>query len=120
MKTTILYLDDEQDLAEIFEETFSSEDVHVVTFTEPESAVEFIQNNHVDIAFFDYLLIGTTGVEVARKYELKLPIVFITGQVDFVLDRPNFQILGKPFDPGEILNVIDQYREAQEKDGEEE
>jgi two-component SAPR family response regulator len=113
LKTTILYLDDEQDLVDIFAETFSSDEIHVVTFTEPESAVEFIQNNHVDLAFFDYLLVGTTGVEIAREHELKIPIVFITGQVDFVVDRPNFQVLGKPFDPGEIFDIIDQYRDTQ-------
>jgi DNA-binding NtrC family response regulator len=120
MKTTILYLDDEQDLADIFQETFTSDNVHVVAFTEPKDAVEFIKNNHVDIAFFDYLLVGTTGVEVARVNELTIPIIFITGQVDFVVDRPNFQVLGKPFDPGEILDIIDQYRETQKRHSEEE
>lgn len=57
-------------------------------FTDPEAALTYIFNNHVDILFTDHLMDGLTGIEVLRKIRgegYDFPIIMVTGDEDEAL-----------------------------------
>ena len=79
MQLRVLYLDDEPALCAIFFDEFSSEDIHVVTFTDPQKAIEAAIRNSHDIIFLDNRLPGINGDEVAKAMPPAVPKYLITG-----------------------------------------
>ena len=92
----IYYLDDEEDLCSIFSDEFSSDEIEVVTFTEPQNAIEAAQKVVPDMLFLDYRLPATTGDEVAKKFLESIPKYLVTGDIE-VKTEVKFQgIFSKP------------------------
>lgn len=106
MPLKIYYLDDEEALCENFADYFSSPDSVVSTFTDPQKAVNEINKNPPDILFIDYRLPGTTGDEIAKSLDPKLPKYLVTGDISVKTDYNFIQIFSKPYDEAEIKKVI--------------
>lgn len=110
MAFKVFYIDDEPDLLELFIDLFSSKNVEVVTFLDPEAAVRAIWAEPPDLLFVDSRLPKTTGAQVARLIDPAIPKVLITGDLATVPD-PNFSIVfSKPLNIPEIAGFIESLR----------
>lgn len=105
MSLKICYLDDENDLLEMFVDTFSGDGREIVTYNLPESAIEGIRKNPPDVLFIDYRLPKYTGDQIALMLDPKIPKFLITGDIQ-VKSNYNFEaILEKPYK----IEVIEGY-----------
>ncbi|MCX6125906.1 MAG: response regulator [Proteobacteria bacterium] len=109
MPLRIVYIDDESDLCQVFVDNFASDDIQILTFTDPVEAVRFIANDVPDLVFIDYRLPKTTGIEIAKLIATSIPKVLISG--DLALNpSPEFvRTFGKPFNFTEIEAFIQGY-----------
>jgi len=109
MSLTVYYIDDEAELCEIFFDYFSSKEVSVYTFTDPEKAIESSITISPDLLFVDYRLQVTTGDEVAKKFDSKIPKFLITGDLSVKAKFSFDQIFTKPYDSEVIGQLISSY-----------
>lgn len=109
MPLKIVYLDDEAVLLELFSEIFSSEEIVIKTFTEPEDAILEVQQNCPDLIFLDYRLPKTTGEEVARRMHVSVPKALITGDLT-TSALPDFvKVFHKPYGVAEMKSFISHF-----------
>lgn len=106
MKLKILYIDDEQDLCDIFTELNSSDEVEIKTFVDPRAALAHSAQEKPDLVFMDYRLPGTTGDKVAAALNVAAPIYLISGDLNVKSSFEFIRILGKPVDHAEINKII--------------
>ena len=52
----ILVLDDEKEIANLVEVYLKNEDYHVFTFYDSKSAIQCIDNYHIDLAILDFMV----------------------------------------------------------------
>ena len=86
MPLNIVYIDDESGLCEMFEDNFTSKDICVKTFLDPEKALLAIANDPPDLVFLDFRLPGTTGDVVVTKIDRSIPVAMISGDLNV---KPN-------------------------------
>lgn len=106
MKLNVYYVDDEQDLCDIFEELNQSDQLNIKTYVDPFVAVADALKDPPDLVFLDYRLPGITGDKVAAVLNLKVPIYLISGDLNVKTDFIFSRIIGKPVDNSEIQKII--------------
>lgn len=105
----VYYLDDEPDLLEIFQDTFSDENIQISTFTDPAEALKAIQTAPPDLLFIDYRLPNTTGETFARKIDPSIPKALITGDLSTKAGEMFQALFSKPFRRAQIETFIRGY-----------
>ncbi len=108
MPSKVYYLDDEQDLVDIFSEIFSTVDRIVKPFSDPKLFLSAVQNDPPDLIFLDYRLPGLTGDQVAKEISPAIPKVLITGEMDVQPEVEYIAIIRKPFKIEEIESLMSQ------------
>lgn len=113
MPVKVYYLDDEIDLLSVFTDTFESSNVQVSTFDDPEKAIHAVNTTPPDIFFIDYRLPNMTGIDVALRIQVDIPIVLLTADSN-VANDPQTKILfkaifAKPFPVAEMEKFIESY-----------
>jgi DNA-binding response OmpR family regulator len=103
MPPKIVYIDDEEELCEVFRQIFSRKGFEVTVFSNPVEGMDYITANPPDIIFFDYRLPGKNGDELASQLSNSIPKYLITGELDIKTKYPFERIFHKPFKPDEIL-----------------
>jgi len=113
---TILIVDDEDMVLTSIESYLDLEtEYHVVTFTNPEKALEFIKENSVDLVISDYLMPEMDGIAfLAQVREIKpeIPRIILTGYADkenaikAINDVGLFQYIEKPWDNNDLRIII--------------
>ena len=118
MALSIVYLDDEIQLGEIFREFVESDAVRVHTFTEAHKAIDFCHQTPPEMAFIDFRLSDTTGIVVAKALDAEIFKVLVTGELVPPGSNSFDEVISKPFKLKEIQNVIARYEkdEAASKD----
>ena len=111
MRLKIYYLDDEDDLLEVFADTFSNADNTITTFSDPALALEAIRSSPPDLLFIDYRLPNTTGDEFAQKIDASIPKILMTGDTHLTLESKFETVLEKPYSVSEVRKWIAQYLE---------
>lgn len=106
MSFKIIYLDDEPHLCEMFEDNFSTPDVSVQTFVDPECAIKAINESNPDLVFLDYRLPKTTGDIVASRLSPDIPKALITGDLTVKSTQLFLRVFHKPFDFLEMEGFI--------------
>ena len=96
MPLKVYCLDDEPALLEILVDMFASEEVQMMTFTDPRAAIEAIRLDPPDLLFVDYRLPNTTGLLVAKQLNATFPIYLVTGEINMPHDPVFRGILHKP------------------------
>jgi DNA-binding NtrC family response regulator len=112
MRLKIYYLDDEQEILELFEDTFSLPEREITTFTAPEVAIEVIRKNPPDILFIDYRLPNYSGEEVAKMIDPGFPKVLVTGEMEVKSKYPFFSIIGKPWKKNQIELILNNLKNS--------
>lgn len=102
----VLYLDDEALIGEIFLEEFSTAEIQIMVFTDPQSAVAEANRNPPDLAILDYRLFGTTGDQIAQVLSPDITKYLISGESGIKTDYKFAGILTKPLNFEVIHNIL--------------
>ncbi len=106
MKLKIFYIDDEQDLCDIFEELNQSEFLQIKTYINPVTAIADALNDPPDLVFMDYRLPTMTGDNAAIAMNLDVPIYLISGDLHVQTNFEFTRIIRKPVDNSEFQKII--------------
>ena len=106
MKLNIYYLDDEKTLCEIFEEFFSTDTIHVKTFTDADVAIKACSELPPDILFIDMRLTGTTGDKVAQRVSENITKILVTGDLTYNSEYQFSDVISKPLDVEQIEKIL--------------
>ena len=108
----VVIVDDDVTEREILVELLSAPHRHVTAFDSGEAALEFLQQNSVDVAFLDHIMPGMSGAELAAKIKSLHPharIIMCTGYLVEVgyprLCEQAERVLHKPLNLGEVLQL---------------
>jgi DNA-binding NtrC family response regulator len=104
----VFYLDDEEELLSIFKETFESETVLITTFSNPKNFIKQALKSPPHLAFLDYRLPSTTGIEVAKEIPSSIQKVLITGDLNLSRIDGFLAILTKPFPIPQIVKILEE------------
>ena len=119
----ILALDDEEDALEVLVSAITAcqPDADVKGFNSPTEALEYAEENQMDIAFLDVRMPGITGLDVAKKLKKinpKINIIFSTGFSEFASDAFSIHASGylmKPITTKDVRKELDNLRNPVEK-----
>jgi DNA-binding NtrC family response regulator len=78
----ILVLDDVLDAVNLIKRILERKGYQVITFTEEEGAIDFVEKNRVDLAILDIKLKKMSGVEVLEEIKKRSPdtrVMMLTG-----------------------------------------
>lgn len=115
---TILTLDDEKKGLSVLTDAVKkvSPDSDIYPFNDYDLALEFINNNKIDVAFLDINLNGYSGIDVAyhiKKTNPKVNIIFATGYSEFKTEAFDMRASGylmKPITPDQVKEEMDNLR----------
>jgi DNA-binding NtrC family response regulator len=113
---TIVVVDDEEMVLTSIESFLSLEtEYHIHTFTSPSTALEFIEQQPVDLVISDYLMPemdGITFLGKVRNIKPEVPRIILTGYADkenaikAINEIGLFQYIEKPWDNDDLQIVI--------------
>ena len=112
--TSVLVVDDDQDLAEMLGIVLNGVGMEVDLVSRGDEAIEVFKNSQPDLVLLDIMLPGTDGIEVCkaiRKQSLRVPIVMLTAKGDTHdivkgLEAGADDYMVKPFKPSELIARI--------------
>ncbi len=112
MSATILFVEDQKEIAEIYKTALTNRGYKVMSINHGSQALELIEKNaeDIDIMVSDIVLPGVSGISLAHKLRSRCPgshILLITGYSEMLADDIGFPILGKPFTPSQLLEEIE-------------
>jgi len=125
VEKTILIVDDEVTVREIFKDFFGAAGYRVLTAEGADNAIEILNEQDIDVIFLDLRLFGTNGLELGRRIrrEKPLSILFaITGWAglfeveecreagfdDFFIKPVEFEMLEKAV--GDAFERVERWR----------
>lgn len=118
----VLVVDDDADLRKMLCAILLAEDHSVVAAGSAEEALEYLPFHTFQIAFLDHNLPGMEGLtlgEYLRRSNPHMQIALVTGSDDSDLRRESTRhhitFIAKPFEFEQILQVVRDYRAAQEE-----
>jgi two-component system LytT family response regulator len=120
MKYKVLIIDDEKlaiDLLEDYCRKISSLEV-AGTFTDPNRAFDFLQQEQVDLVFLDINMPELTGLELARLIPSQTAVIFATAYREFgveAFDLKALDYLLKPISYPRFLDAINRFFDSREK-----
>jgi DNA-binding NtrC family response regulator len=74
MEKTILIVDDEVTVREIFKDFFGASGYQVLTAEGADNAMEILEEREIDVIFLDLRLFGTNGLELGRRIRKEKPL----------------------------------------------
>ena len=109
----ILVIDDDVQLSKLIEEFLSTFNYEVKIIHEPESALQFLEKNKMDLVILDIMLPGIDGFQTLRKIraDSQIPVIMLTARGEVTdrivgLELGADDYLAKPFEPRELLARI--------------
>lgn len=110
MNENVLVLDDEKEIADLVELYLKNEGYTVHKFYSGNAALEFVNNNELDLAILDVMVPDISGFEVCKRIreDFFYPIIMLTAKVED-LDKIMGLTIGaddyitKPFNPLEVV-----------------
>jgi DNA-binding NtrC family response regulator len=115
-KTTIVIVDDEDMVLTSLSSFLNLEtEYNVQSFNNPQSALEFIKDNEIDLCLSDYLMPEMDGISFlaeVRKIRPDVPRIILTGYADkenaikAINEVGLFQYIEKPWDNDDLLIIL--------------
>lgn len=112
---TVIYIDDEPDLCEIFSDLYGDTEISIQTFTDPHVGLKAINESKPDVIFLDLRIPGMSGDELASKITHSAPIYLMTGDLQPNLKFKFEGILPKPFNDEKIRAAINSAKGSKKK-----
>ena len=114
MKPTILVVDDEKDICDLFQDFLTQEGYQVFTATNGVEAISLGKQNSFDLALVDIKMPGMDGIEAfceLKKVKKDMEVIILTGYGTLKTAKEAMRLgaydyLTKPFDLGLVKNVI--------------
>ncbi len=106
MNLKVYYVDDESELLVMFQDTFTTPEIKIDIFQNTDIALAKIKSDPPDLLFLDFRMFGMTGDELAAKVDPLIPKVLITGDLLTKNSQPYLQIIRKPYDEENILDIF--------------
>ncbi len=107
---SIIYIDDENDLLELFSDLFSNDQRKIHCFNNHQDAISFSRNNTVDMILIDYRMPDGTADQLLKKLELSdnTVVLMITGEMEVDQDICELfhGIIKKPFTVGKLESYL--------------
>ena len=122
MSSRILLVDDEEIVIRSCRRIFSDEKFDVVAVSDGREALRQIEDSRFDVIVLDIMMPGIDGLEVLRRVKETHPeveVVMVTGlsQIDTAVRAMKlgaFDYLAKPFDPDELMLVVERALERRQ------
>lgn len=111
--STILVVDDHQDIRMLFEVELSFSDHRVLQAVDGQEALELLDREPVDLMLLDIMMPRVSGDEVLRRLgpDFETPIVVVTGKQPNLyaeyLEMGAVDAIEKPFDLGQALDLVE-------------
>lgn len=110
-KKRVLVVDDERDILNFIWVKLTSVGYEVLTTTNGQEALEWLQKEKFDIVLLDILMETVSGFEVLDKLRTfsQVPVIVFTRQsfiADLALKMGASDYIAKPFDPEELVRKI--------------
>ncbi len=105
----VVYIDDEPSLCRLFELTFVGNGFRVETFSDPEAAINFINQGTTALVLCDYRMPQMTGLDLLSQLDDPAPRFYLVSgdlTLDMEKDPRVMGLVCKPPDPHELLNII--------------
>jgi two-component system response regulator VanR len=110
MKTNILVVDDEKEIADLVELYLKNEDYEVFKFYNAKDALDCVESVNIDLAILDIMLPEMNGYDICKivRQRFNFPIIFLSAKVEDI-DKIKGLTLGaddyitKPFNPLEMV-----------------
>jgi len=77
VEKTILIVDDEVTVREIFKDFFGAAGYRVLTAEGADNALEILNGQDIDVIFLDLRLFGTNGLELGRRIRREKPLAIL-------------------------------------------
>ncbi len=114
MKPKIMVIDDEKNYLILLETLLTDEGYEVLTFSDPELALAFLDEDEVDVIITDVRMPNLSGqevLEIIKKKHPHIPVIIMTayGTVDGAVEAMKcgaFDYLNKPFSNDELLLTV--------------
>lgn len=123
LKYRLLVVDDEEYISSIVSEALSSnEDYEIVSFSDPQKALDYLEKNQVDLVLTDLIMGDKNGVDVMEKALTSHPDCIVILMTAFptvnnaisVLKRGAYDYLIKPFKLETMKNAVKRGLEHQQ------
>jgi len=98
VQLTVVYIDDEPDMGQMFEDHFARGGIAVHCFTDPKTGLEAIPKLRPDIVLLDYRLPGKTAHQLLAHIDESIPVALISGDLDVPLGPRFVRAFAKPLD----------------------
>ncbi len=113
LKKTILCVDDETDILELFREELQECGHRVLEATNTRDALKLFDENQVDCVISDIRMPGEDGIELAKKIKGQksdVPVLLVTGFADYTSEELGQigvdAVIFKPFDLEEVITMV--------------
>jgi DNA-binding NtrC family response regulator len=112
-KYSIIIVDDDPDLIDLFKEILEKNGFKVRGFTHPLIALEFIQNNHknCNLVISDYIMSELNGYELGkriREIDSNIKVILISAYDDRDEDNLEFKIIQKPITINNLIETVEE------------
>ncbi len=123
MKPTILIVDDEKEIRNLFQDFLTQEGYKVFTASDGGEAISLGKQNRFDLALLDIKMPGMDGIETfqeLRKFKKDLEVIILTGHGTLntakeAMKLGAYDFLTKPVDLGLVKNIIHQALERKKE-----
>lgn len=115
-KHTILLVDDEQAIRDMLSIALEAADYNVLQAENAQQAHGIIVDRHPDLVLLDWMMPGTTGLELLRRLKRdelteKIPVIMLTAKAEednkiSGLDAGADDYIPKPFSPRELISRV--------------
>lgn len=115
-KHTILLVDDEAAIRDMLSIALEAADYNVLQAENAQQAHASIIDRHPDLVLLDWMMPGTTGLELLRRLKRdelteKLPVIMLTAKAEedskiSALDAGADDYVAKPFSPRELISRV--------------
>ena len=104
----VVLIDDDAAVCRVFERILTRADIEVVTFTDPERAIEYINANRCQFVICDYRMPTMSGRAVRERIEGDVRFALISGDLSVeVLPGPGIDhVLRKPIPAEELVAFV--------------
>lgn len=123
MNKKIIFVDDEEGILELYQDIFDTTDYQVFTSSNPRQALKTIQEEKIQVMFFDLRMPDMDGIELCREIRDKNNIAIIHAVTGYsslfeladIREAGFDEYFSKPIHPSELISSAQEAFEKLER-----